>query len=76
MSPAVLEALRWGAAALAALAFAGCAYTIIRSLGAGAAAYTDSMSEETARRFEDMFLFVSAKRIADIGRAAAAAASS
>jgi len=74
VSPAVLETLRWGAAALAALAFAGCAYTIIRSLGAGAAAYTDSMSEETARRFEDMFLFVSAKRIADIGRAAAAAA--
>ncbi len=72
MSPGALETVRWAATALSALAFAGCAYTIIRSLGAGAAAYTESMSEETARRFEDIFLFVSAKRIADIGRASAA----
>ena len=31
------------------------------------------MSEETSRQFEDLFLFIPAKKIADIGRAAAAA---
>jgi len=73
MSPATLSALRWAAPALLGLSFGGFAYTIVRALGSGAGAYSDSMSEETSRQFEDLFLFIPARRIAEIGRAAAAA---
>jgi len=73
MSPGLLNALAWTAPATVGLAFAGFAYTIVRAMGAGAGAYTESMSEETSRQFEDLFLFIPAKRIAEIGRAAAAA---
>jgi tight adherence protein B len=73
MSPALLDALKWIAPGLVGLAFAGFAYTIVRAMGSGAGAYTESMSEETSRQFEDLFLFIPAKRIAEIGRAAAAA---
>ena len=72
MTPGALETLRWSAAALAGIAFGGFAYTIVRALGSGAGAYSDSMSEETSRQFEDLFLFIPAKRIAEIGWAASA----
>lgn len=74
MSPETLAAIRWAAPLLVALAFGGFAYTIVRAIGAGGGAYAESMSEETSRQFEDIFLFIPAKRIAEIGRAAAAAA--
>ena len=74
MSGEYLPLLGWAAAILIGLAFAGLGYTLIKAYASGAGAMADSMSEETARRFEDMFLFIPAKRIAEIGRAAAAAA--
>jgi len=73
VTPGALTALGWSAAALIGLAFSGLGYTVVRAFGSGAGAYTDSMSEEASRRFEDLFLFIPAKRISDIGRAAAAA---
>lgn len=73
MNPATLEWIRWGATGLIALSFGGFAYTIIRAMSSGAGTYTEAMSEEAARQFEDMFLFIPAKRIAEIGYAAAAA---
>ena len=74
MSPSALSALGWASPALIGLAFAGLAYTVVRAMGSGAGAYADSMSEEASRQFEDLFLFIPAKRISEIGRAAAAAA--
>lgn len=74
MSPESLDIIRWAAPLLVALSFGGFAYTIVRAIGSGTGAYTESMSEETSRQFEDLFLFIPAKRIAEIGRAAAAAA--
>ena len=73
MSPSTLSALSWTASVLIGIAFSGLTYTIVRAMGAGAGAYADSMSEETSRQFEDLFLFIPAKRISEIGRAAAAA---
>ena len=74
MTPENLVLIKWAAAALVGLAFGGFAYTIVHIIGSNTNAYTDTMSEETSRQFEDLFLFIPAKRIADIGRAAAAAA--
>lgn len=68
-----LGVLGWSATALIGIAFAGLGYTVVRALNTGAGAYSDSVSEEAARGFEDLFLFIPAKRISDIGRAAAAA---
>jgi len=73
MTPDGLSVIKWAAPALLGVAFCGFAYTIVRAIGAGTGAYAETMSEETSRQFEDLFLFIPAKRIADIGRAAAAA---
>ncbi len=73
MTPEALSVIRWTAPALLGLAFGGFAFTIVRAMGSGAGAYSDSMSTETSRQFEDLFLFIPAKRIAEIGWAAAAA---
>ena len=66
--------LSWLAPGLLGLAFGGIAFTVIRAMGTGATSYADSMSETTARQFEDLFLFIPARRIAEIGWALAAAA--
>jgi tight adherence protein B len=68
-----LSILGWSAAALIGLAFAGLGYTVVSAFGSSAGAYSDSVADETSRRFEDLFLFIPAKRISDIGRAAAVA---
>ena len=73
MTSVPLETLKWAAAALLGLSFGCIAYTIARSMGSGAGAYADSMSEETSRQFEDIFLFFPAKRIREIGWAVAGA---
>ena len=57
---------------LFALAFAGLSYALLASLREGLAAYEGVYSQDTAREFEDLFLFIPAKRIADIARVAAA----
>jgi tight adherence protein B len=58
---------------LFALSLGGLAYVILQSLHAGAEAYSGAYSEDTARQFEDVFLFVPPKRIAEAGWAVAAA---
>lgn len=67
-----LQTIKWAAPALLGTAFGGFAYTIVRALGSGAGSYADSVSEETSRQFEDLFLFIPAKRIREIGWGAAA----
>lgn len=61
------------ASASVGCSFAAFAYIIIRSVESSAATYSDSVSQEAAQQFEDLFLFIPAKKIADIGRAFAAA---
>lgn len=72
MTPEALSIVKWAAPICLGLSFSGLAFTIVRAMGSGAGAYADSMSEETARQFEDLFLFIPAKRIREIGWAAAA----
>jgi len=72
MTPETLSVIKWAAPALLGISFGGFAFTIVRAMGSGAGAYSDSMSEETSRQFEDLFLFIPARRIAEIGWAAAA----
>ncbi|MCL2105138.1 MAG: type II secretion system F family protein [Kiritimatiellaeota bacterium] len=74
MSPTHFVLLSWVIPALLGLAFGGIAFTVIRAMGSGATSYADSMSESTARQFEDLFLFIPARRIAEIGWALAAMA--
>ncbi len=57
--------------ALFAVAFAGLTVVLMRALGEGAERYTGAYSEETARQFEDVFLFIPPRRIAEMGYAAA-----
>ena len=66
--------LSWIVPVLLGLAVGGIAFTVIRAMGSGATSYADSMSESTARQFEDLFLFIPARRIAEIGWALAALA--
>lgn len=67
------EQASWLAPLLLGLAFGGVAYTFFRGMTSGASSYADSMSESTARQFEDLFLFIPARRIAEIGWAMAIA---
>ena len=69
----IQEQAHWLAPLLLGAAFGGVAYTFIRGMTSGASSYADSMSENTARQFEDMFLFIPARRIAEIGWAMAIA---
>jgi tight adherence protein B len=59
--------------ALFALAFSGLAYMLLKSMFSGAETYSGRYSADTARQFEDIFVFVPPKRIAEAGWAAAAA---
>lgn len=52
---------------LFALSAAGLAYTIAKALSSGAEVYSGAYSEDTARQFEDVFLFIPPRRIAEIG---------
>ena len=61
-----------GAIALTGLSFAGLAYVFLRAFMAGTRAYADVHSQNTARQFEDIFLFIPPQRFAEIGWAAAA----
>jgi len=74
MSPTHFALLSWVIPVLLGLTFGGIAFTVIRAMGSGATSYADSMSESTARQFEDLFLFIPARRIAEIGWALAAMA--
>lgn len=56
----------WLTPALFGLCFAGLGYVIINALHAGADAYANEYSQEAARQFEDIFLFIPPQRITDI----------
>lgn len=51
---------------------AGLCYVVMRATFSGAEAYSGAYSETTARQFEDIFLFIPPKRIAEIGLAISA----
>jgi len=65
------EVLFWSAIAATGLSFFGFAALFVSVLKEGTGAYAQTMGEETSRAFEDVFLFVSPKKIADLGLFAA-----
>lgn len=62
----------WIAPILMAGAICGFAYVIIRAFYAGSEAYAGAYSEQTARQFEDVFLFIPPKRLEEIRWSASA----
>jgi len=52
---------------LTGLSFVGFAFVAIEAFASGATVYTGTYSSQTARQFEDIFLFIPPKRIAEIG---------
>ena len=61
-------------ALLFALCLGGLAYSAAQAVQAGVAIYAGAYSTETARAFEDVFLFIPPRRMAEMGWAAAACA--
>lgn len=57
---------------LFALSIGGLSFVLSQALAAGAETYSGEYSQSTARQFEDVFVFVPPRRIAEIGWAAAA----
>ena len=49
------------------LSFSGLTYVMMTAFLSGAEVYSDTYSQETASEFEDIFLFIPPKRIAEIG---------
>ncbi len=64
----------WPITILFLICFAGLTYVFLRALSSGAEAYSGAYSEDTARQFENLFLFIPPKRIAEIGWVAGATA--
>jgi len=60
-------------AMLFALSLAGLVYVVLRALQEGATSYSGIYSADTARQFEDIFVFIPPKRIAEAGWAVSAA---
>ena len=54
--------------------FTGLAFVLLRAVFAGAEAYSGAYSTDVSRAFEDVFLFIPARRIAEAGWAASGAA--
>jgi len=59
---------------LVAVSIAGLGYVLIHALRSGAETYAGEYAANTAREFEDIFLFIPSRRIAEAGWAAAGAA--
>ena len=68
------SALFFSTIAAVGLAFAGFAWMFVSALNEGADSYSRTMGAETARQFEDVFMFISPAKIARLGRLAALAA--
>ncbi len=66
--------LFWGAIGSVGVAFFGFAWLFVAALHEGTGNYASQMGEETSRQFEDVFMFISPKKIAQLGRIAALAA--
>ena len=64
--------LNWLIPLFTGLCFGTLAVTLLRAFAAGAETYSGTYSERTARQFEDLFLFIPPRRIAEIAWAAAA----
>jgi len=62
----------WTVALLYAACFVGLTYVLLQALHSGADAYSGAYSEDTARQFEDVFLFIPPKRLAELGWVVAA----
>ena len=52
---------------LTAVCFAGLTTVALNAFASGASAYSGTYSEATSRQFEDIFLFIPPRRIAEIG---------
>ena len=52
---------------LSAVCFAGLTTVALNAFASGASAYSGTYSEATSRQFEDIFLFIPPRRIAEIG---------
>ncbi len=59
-------------ALLYAACFVGLTYVLLQALHSGADAYSGAYSEDTARQFEDVFLFIPPKHLAELGWVVAA----
>ena len=68
-----MTALAASAVLLAGLCFTGLAFAALLALERGAAAYGAGYSSRTSRAFEDLFLFIPPRRLAEIAWIAAAA---
>ena len=68
-----MSLLASAATLLAGLCFTGLAFAALVALERGAAAYGEGYSSRTARAFEDLFLFVPPKRLAEMAWIAASA---
>jgi tight adherence protein B len=66
------DPVQLGAMLLAGLAAAGLVYQFLQAFFSGSTTYADQHAQQTARQLEDLFLFIPARRIADIGWTAAA----
>jgi tight adherence protein B len=59
--------MTWIIALLYCACFIGLSYVLLRALYSGADAYSGAYSEDTARQFEDVFMFIPPKRLAELG---------
>ena len=64
----------WALPLLFMLSFGGMAYVVVKALRSGADTYATEYAEDTARQFEDLFLFIPPERINQVAWAGAAAA--
>jgi tight adherence protein B len=69
-----LVACFWLAIVATGLSFSLLGLVLLRAFASGAESYTGQYSDSTARQFEDLFLFIPARRIAEAGWACAIAA--
>ena len=62
----------WGMMGFTVLCFGGLGWVLLSAFASGAEIYSGAYSEQKARQFADIFLFIPPRRIAEIGWAAAA----
>jgi tight adherence protein B len=63
----------WGLGLLFAICFGGLAYALMSAMREAMDAYEDVYAAETARQFEDVFLFISPRKLIEIARIGAVA---
>lgn len=63
----------WSIAFLFALCFGGLCFALLNAMREAMDSYEDVYAEDTARQFEDLFLFISPRKLVEIARIAALA---